>query len=383
MANIITITNAKFCRQTLKQQADRKQIIRLFRGAYIDAREYAELDIAGKYRARAEAFLLTHPKLRPWGITAAALEGAPVLYGAQLHFAGTSGNAKSKQEGCTFHEALPFVPTVNNRTAEVLFECATTSPLAEALLAVNFLFRSLSDKTDGSLTASREVDEKTTESIIFLPLNSQTARVSIQGAFDVRKLDSGKPGFLDTYNSARRMEFSTPDAELLWLDYTQLCMAHSNRRAIRKALLAGLYFTDKADSPAESMLIARCVELGFQTPLLQVNIFDPVDGKHLGRVDGLWPSGKVLKGLRQSDGKHGRFIYSKQYGDSNSIIVEFDGKMKYEQNYSEALEKERLRQNAIGNLGFRFIRIAWDDLMQPDSLRVILAAAKVPKSRRN
>ena len=215
------------------------------------------------------------------------------------------------------------------------------------------------------------------------PLNSQTERVSVRNACDVSMLDVGKPDFLETYSSARFTDFSSPDAELLWWDFAQLCVAHGNRRAIRRALSAGQCFTDKADSPAESILIARCAVLGFQIPLLQVNIFDPASRKHLGRVDGLWPSKKVLKGLRQSDSRFGRSLYSKQVGDNDSIVVEFDGRIKYGQDYSEALEKERLRQNAIGNLGFRFIRISWDDLMQPDRLHSILAAAKVPKLRRS
>ena len=381
MANIITISNASTCRQALKKQADTQQIIRLFRGAYIDANEYAGLDIAGKYRARAKAFLLTHPKLRPWGITAAALEGAPVLSAAPLHFSGTHSNAKSKQRGCAFHKELPSVPTVNNRTAEILFECASTSPLPDALLAANFLFHNLSDKATGSLFADRDVDEQTSETLIRFPLNSHTERVSIRNTRDVGMLDTRKANFLEIYSLARNMEFSSPDAELLWFDFAQLCVAYGNRRAIRRVLTAGTYFTDKADSPAESILIARCAELGFKTPLSQVNIFDPVSGKHLGRVDGLWPSKKVLGGLRQGDSKFGRFVNCKQYGDNDSLVVEFDGRIKYGQNYSEALEKERLRQNAIGNLGFRFIRINWDDLMQPDRLRAIFTAAKVPKLR--
>jgi len=381
MANIITVSSTGLSKQALKRQADKQQIMRLFRGAYIDSKEYSELDIAGKYRARAEAFLLTHPNLRAWGITAAALEGAPVLQAAPLHFAGAHSYARSRQEGCVFHGMLPSAPAVNNRLAEILFECATTSPLPDALLAANFLFHRLSEKAQNTHIASRDIDEKTSEAIVRLPLDAQTARVKARKAPDIKMLDTSKPNFLETYSSARISEFSTPDAELLWFDFAQLCEAHGNRRAIRKALIAGLYVTDKAESPAESILIARCVELGFQTPHSQVNIFDPVSGRHLGRVDGLWPSKKVLKGLRQDDSKFGRFIYSKQHGDNNSVIVEFDGRLKYQEAYIDALEKERLRQNAIGNLGFRFIRISWDDLMQPDSLRMILTAAHIPRLR--
>ena len=83
-------------RQALRQQAEKHRLVRLFRGAYMDAQEYAALDISGRYRARAQAFLATHAKLRAWGITAAALEGAPVLGGAPLHFGGARSHAKSK-----------------------------------------------------------------------------------------------------------------------------------------------------------------------------------------------------------------------------------------------------------------------------------------------
>ena len=113
-------------RQALRQQAEKHRLVRLFRGAYMDAQEYAALDISGRYRARAQAFLATHAKLRAWGITAAALEGAPVLGGAPLHFGGARSHAKSKQDGCAFHEAS--LETPSNPVAQTLFECASTSP---------------------------------------------------------------------------------------------------------------------------------------------------------------------------------------------------------------------------------------------------------------
>ena len=65
----------------------------------------------------------------------------------------------------------------------------------------------------------------------------------------------------------------------------------------------------------------------------------------------------------------------------DTIVIDFDGKLKYRQDYAEILERERQRQNAIGNLGFRFVRIGWDDLMRPERLRSILEAARVPRCR--
>ena len=382
MPNIITAANSGLSRQALQQKADKQQVIRLFRGAYVDAQDYAELDPAGQYRVRAEAFLATHPKLRAWGITAAALEGAPVLSSAALHFTGATGAAKSRQAGCVFHEDLPDAPTVNNRIATMLFECAITSPLPDVLLAANYLFRRAAVDAGSGLTAIRDIDEETTEALLRQPLADGSKPVKAPGLADVSQLDTSSPGFLEAYSAARSSDFATPEAELLWMDFAQLCVAFGKRRAIRKALLAGLYFMDQAESPAESLLVANCVELGFAIPLLQVSILDPTSGQFLGRVNGLWPSKTVQAGLFQLDTEFGRLLYSKQLGDNESIIVEFDSQVKYEEDYAEVLEKERLRQNAIGNLGFRFVRINWGDLMQPDNLKSIFAAAKVPKARR-
>ena len=383
MSRIITLSNTGLSRQAIQKQAKKQKITRLFRGAYIDAQEYAALDITGQYKARAEAFLATHPKLEAWGITAAALEGAPILAKAPLHFAGTRSNAKSKQKGCVFHEKLPFVPTINNRTAQILFECATSSPLSDTLLAANYLLRRLSVNASSGLLASRSIDEKTTEALLREPLSSKNDRVQGQGAHLASKLDIHKQDFLKSYDAARTTRFASTQAELVWFDFAQLCVVYGAKRAIRKALRVGLYFSDQVESPAESLLVSRCVELGFEVPYLQVNILDPTSGKNLGRVDGLWPSHAVYKGLYQRDSQFGRLIYSKQFGDNNSVVVEFDGRLKYQQDYIGLLEKERLRQNAIGNLGFRFVRISWEDLMQASSMHAVLTAAKIPKAKYN
>lgn len=379
MPGIITHSNSSMSRQALRQQAEKHRLVRLFRGAYMDAQEYAALDISGRYRARAQAFLATHAKLRAWGITAAALEGAPVLGGAPLHFGGSRSHAKSKQDGCAFHEAS--LETPSNPVAQTLFECASTSPLPDALLAANYLLRRSSAKAQGGLVACRDIDESTTEALVWEPATSGSGEASSRSAFDIRMLDMEEPEFLANYSAARVTGFVSPEAELLWLAFAQLCFANGRKRGVRSALQAGLYFTDQVESPAESLLIARCAELGFEIPYLQVNILDPSNGRHLGRVDGLWPSEAVQKSLYRSDSRFGRFLQCRRLGDNGSIVIEFDGKLKYRQDYAEVLERERQRQNAIGNLGFRFVRIGWDDLMRPERLRSILEAARVPRCR--
>ena len=379
MPGIITHSNSSMSRQALQQQTEKHRLVRLFRGAYMDAQEYAALDISGRYRIRAQAFLATHAKLRAWGITAAALEGAPVLGGAPLHFGGARSHAKSKQGDCAFHEAS--LETPSNPVAQTLFECASTSPLPDALLAANYLLCRSTAQAQGGLVAFRDLDEKTTEALVWEPATSWSGEAGIPSEFDIRTLDVEDTDFLANYSAARMTGFVSSEAELLWLGFAQLCIVNGRKRGVRSALKAGLYFTDQVESPAESLLIARCAELGFEIPYLQVNILDPSNGRHLGRVDGLWPSETVGRSLYRSDSRFGRFLQCRRLGDNGSVVVEFDGKLKYRQDYAEVLDRERQRQNAIGNLGFRFVRIGWDDLMRPERLRSILEAARVPRCR--
>ena len=225
MPGIITHSNSSMSRQALRQQAEKHRLVRLFRGAYMDAQEYAALDISGRYRARAQAFLATHAKLRAWGITAAALEGAPVLGGAPLHFGGARSHAKSKQDGCAFHEAS--LETPSNPVAQTLFECASTSPLPDALLAANYLLRRSSAKAQGGLVACRDIDESTTEALVWEPATSGSGEASSRSAFDIRMLDMEEPEFLANYSAARVTGFVSPEAELLWLRNSLSAGQHS------------------------------------------------------------------------------------------------------------------------------------------------------------
>ena len=378
MQEIITIFNTSLSRQALRKQVKGGKLIRLFRGAYVEASSYEGLDLAGKYRVRAKAFLAIHPKVKAWGVTAAALDGGPVLSTASLHFSARPEYMKSKADGCHFHLELPPTPVINNHVAQMLFECALTSPLPDTLMAAHFILHRHSTAARKSMVASREIDGKTTEALVWQPLYGEDHKVSAPSEPSLRKLNAKNIDFLDTYTAARKTPFSSPAAELFWFDYAQLCVAHNAKRAISKAVRAGLYFTDLPESPAESLFVARCVELGFAVPYLQANIIDPASGQLLGRVDGLWPSNAVRRNMYQSDSKYGRYFFSKQHGDQESIIVEFDGQLKYTDDYVAALDRERKRQNAISNLGYRFVRISWEDLMQVKRLHSILTQARVP-----
>jgi hypothetical protein len=382
---ILTTAAHEVSKQAFQKGASCGRLLSLSQGVYVDADEYSSLDISEQYRVRAQAFLAIHPKLTAWGITAAALEGAPILQGAPLQFSGEKSAARSRQRGCLFHKPLPDVPQIANRTAQLLFECAISSPLPDTLLAANYFLRSYAKESPGDLSATRVIDEKTVEALIRLPLSETRTKAALKDKVKVRK-NKGQPllssdRFLVDYLELRKTDIAATNAELLLYDYVQLCGEYRAVRGVRQALKAGLYFSDQMESPAEALLIARCVELGFSIPYLQVSILHPEDGRFLGRVDGLWPSRNIRKELCYSDTKFGRVLSSKTRGDNESIIIEFDGRLKYDASYSETLEKERQRQNAIGNLGFRFVRVSWSDLMQPKRLRDILESANVPKQR--
>jgi hypothetical protein len=280
------------------------------------------------------------------------------------------------------HEKLPFVDAINSSVAQTLYECSVSSPLPEALLAVNHILRSITKKAGGNLFAIQYIDDKTVEALLWEPLHERTTPAWTIGMNDFSKLNASSPSFLEDYLALRTTRFASPQAELVWLDFAQLCQIYRSRRGTRMALQTGLYFTDQVESPAESLLVARCAQLGFHIPLLQVSILDPETGRHLGRVDGLWPSDATREGLFEADTKYGRLIYSRQFGDKDSVVIEFDGRQKYEEDYITVLEKERARQNDIINLGFPLIRIGWSDLMQPSRLHSILTNARVPRAQR-
>jgi very-short-patch-repair endonuclease len=180
----------------------------------------------------------------------------------------------------------------------------------------------------------------------------------------------------------RQVEVATTAAELLWFNYAELLLVVGKRRGYRRAILAGLFFTDLAESIAESLLIARTVEAGFSAPFLQVSILRPGSGEFLGRVDGLWPTEEALHDLHFRDTAYGRRLFLEALGDNHTVIIEFDGRIKYDEDYQGRLDRERLRQNSITNLGYRFVRVTWDDLMHPERFRQILTAARLPRIRR-
>ncbi|MDR1713054.1 MAG: endonuclease domain-containing protein [Coriobacteriales bacterium] len=380
---VLTAKTAKVTQQALAQKARRGKLLRLTHGAYVDAAEFAAQDFSGQYRLRAAAYLLTHPDLRPWGITTAALAGAPVLTSSKLHFAADEPLYLKRTSDLVLHEGLGDAARGCRPEAVTLYECAVSASLGETLLAAAHLLHELLLGERGiTRSASYELDGDITEALVRLPLDAETSQYTAPAAVDLKGLEPGARGFIKSYTAMRQTRLASTAAELLWCEYANLCSAIGQRRGFRQALLAGLYFSDQQDSPAETLLLARCVELGFKAPLLQVGIQHPGTGQLLGRVDGLWPTASLQRSLRYADTQHGQLLFSNAKNGGGSLVVEFDGRQKYGQNaedYLATLEAERLRQNSITNLGYRFVRLSWEDLVQPDALAATLSSAGVPR----
>ncbi|HEY3713565.1 MAG TPA: DUF559 domain-containing protein [Jatrophihabitantaceae bacterium] len=88
-----------------------------------------------------------------------------------------------------------------------------------------------------------------------------------------------------------------------------------------------------AESPLESLTRLCLRDGGLPDPERQVRVVDPDDGWQC-RVDMLWPAQRV--------------------------VVEADGRLKYR---DSELWREKLRQERLERLGYRVIRVLWDDVM--------------------
>ena len=104
------------------------------------------------------------------------------------------------------------------------------------------------------------------------------------------------------------------------------------------------------------------IERGWQTPELQVELFDPVEPGRPDRVDYLWRVGDRL------------------------IIGEFDGFVKSEKAAEEGKlakaqldERQRESRLSLRDNG-KIVRLCWDDLRDPSKLDRKLKVAGVPRA---
>ena len=89
-----------------------------------------------------------------------------------------------------------------------------------------------------------------------------------------------------------------------------------------------------SESPLESITRLAIHDSGLPIPELQVEIWDPIT-RVMWRVDMLWRSRR--------------------------LILEADGRVKY---VADALWRERRREERLRRLGYRLVRVFWDDVVR-------------------
>jgi hypothetical protein len=133
----------------------------------------------------------------------------------------------------------------------------------------------------------------------------------------------------------------------------RLLNPRSGRRALEIALAES---TCKSESFGESLARVDMWSLGFPRPTLQREFRDPQGSMF---PDYAW--------------------------EAWGILGEFDGKQKYSRNMAingdptEALWKEKKREDRLRAMGFTIVRIFWSDLEHPERLIAKLLAAGLPR----
>ncbi|TWD73169.1 putative AbiEi antitoxin of type IV toxin-antitoxin system [Kribbella amoyensis] len=118
-------------------------------------------------------------------------------------------------------------------------------------------------------------------------------------------------------------------------EYAELVAGSPGSRAAFRAIAFG---NPLAESVGESRLRLVLADLGLPEPTLQAEIRDDL-GRLVGRVDFLL--------------------------DQWSVVVEFDGRIKYSTGDAAVLVAEKLREDRLRDLGYQVVRAGWSDLTQP------------------
>lgn len=142
------------------------------------------------------------------------------------------------------------------------------------------------------------------------------------------------------------------------------------RRGIQQARRTLAYADDKSENGGESIVRAAIIELGFQTPELQIEIDDPMKPGAPKRADMGW---------RLSNGRY--------------ILVELDGLSKYlyangkthgEPSVYQAvrtMRAERLRESHLNLTGATVLRLSFSQALDADYLFRLLSAAGAPLNK--
>lgn len=128
----------------------------------------------------------------------------------------------------------------------------------------------------------------------------------------------------------------------------------SSGRGSRRALEVLELMSGLAESPAETLTRYQIRQAGFLPPQEQALI---QTGWATYRVDFFWPQ--------------------------QGIILEVDGRIKYEGGFgrpSQVIRDEKRRQRELEKLGYRVVRVMWEDVFSfPENLQALLVQAGVPR----
>jgi hypothetical protein len=127
------------------------------------------------------------------------------------------------------------------------------------------------------------------------------------------------------------------------------CLAGMNRwPGTRQARRAIPLLDPRSESPGESVSRVRLHQDGVPAPVPQQDIYDE-DGRWVARVDFYW--------------------------EEQRTIGEFDGKIKYGrmlkpgQSVEDVIFAEKVREDALRDLGWQIVRWLWADLYRPGVIR--------------
>ena len=132
------------------------------------------------------------------------------------------------------------------------------------------------------------------------------------------------------------------------------------RPGVRAAAKVIDFVDGRSESVGESRARVAMHHSGMPTPELQANVFDD-EGELIARVD---------------------FLF-----EELGVIVEFDGKIKYQKELrgnlsaEEVVIAEKLREDRLRALGWVVVRITWADLENPQRLAARIHAAAKSASR--
>ncbi len=114
------------------------------------------------------------------------------------------------------------------------------------------------------------------------------------------------------------------------------------------------FLDGRSESAGESLSRLRMKQFSMPSPTLQKTVLDP-DGAFVARVDFFW--------------------------DEFGIVGEFDGMIKYDEGGSDAVRREKRREDTLRDLGYEVVRWTWAELFGFERVRARFERA-VARSRR-